>query len=229
MSELDHRGHCARRPLRAAVKTAVATLAMLGWSSAQGVTLIDTVLAAIAPNSGSVVYTSQQAPGVTLTVAETASATMIGSDLFEYEGLWLGADGTGGRYTFSFNTPVQSISFSFIALTAFAGGPLETLNTFVSSAASSSIFSSIDLSAVWNGSTLTPLDEDSRGVLTFISTLPAGFSSIRFDHLQPEQLQGLVIEQIDFTPVAVVPEPPAALLFAAGLIGLWRLQRRPPE
>jgi hypothetical protein len=194
--------------------------------AAHAVTLIDTTLAAIATNVGTATYTSPQAPGMTLTVQELGSATMMGSDLFEYEGLWLGADGTGGRYTFTFNTPVRAISFSFIALTAFAGGPLETLNSFVTSAASTSSFSSADLSASWSGGTLTPLDEDSRGVLTFTSTLPAGFSSIRFDHLQPAQLQGLVIEQIDFTPAAAVPEPAAALLFAAGLFSLWRLKRQ---
>jgi PEP-CTERM motif len=205
---------------------ALATLLMtLSVAPAHALSFIDTVLAAIAPNSGSVVYTTPQAPGLTMTVVETSTATMQGSDLFGYEGLWLGSDGTGGRYSFSFNQPVRSISFWFIALTSFAGGPLETLTSFVPSASATAGFVSVDLSATWNGSTLTPLEEDSRGVLTFTSVGLAGFNSIRFDHLQPEQLQGFVIEQIDFT-TAPVPEPAAALLFAAGLLGLWQLRRQ---
>lgn len=200
----------------------------LGAATAQAVTLTDVVLAAIPANSGSVNYTVPSAPGVVLNVVETGTATMLGSTLFEYEGLWIGADGTGGRYTLNFNQPVASLSLSFIALTSFAGGPVETLTTFVSSAATSTTFSSSDSSATWSGGVLTPLDEDSRGRLTFTSVLAAGFTSLRFDHVQGANLQGVVIEQIDYTLAAAVPEPATAFSLGAGLllIGAGALRRQ---
>lgn len=186
-----------------------------------------TVLGALAANSGVANYTTPDAPGAVMTVLETGTATMTGSDLFGFEGLWLGSDGTGGRYGFSFNTPIQSIAFSFIALTDFGGGLAETLTSFVSSAATVPAFLSADGSASWNGITLSPLQEDSRALLTFSTSAPAGFSSIRFDHLQADQLQGVVIDRIDFT-AATVPEPASVLMLAAGLLCLRRL-RRPAE
>lgn len=197
--------------------------------SAQAASFIDTVLGNIPANSGSVSYTTPDAPGTTMTVVESGTSTMTGSDLFEYEGLWLGSDGTGGRYTFSFNTPISAISFSFIALTTFGGGLQETLAGFVTSTATTAVLSGAGGTATWNGSTLTPLEEDSRGVLTFTATLPVGFSSIRFDHLQPAQLQGFIVERIDFT-VTEVPEPAPAVLMAAGLLAaMWRLRRVAPR
>jgi hypothetical protein len=107
MSQLDKSAlSVAVTPWLLRIATAAALVAA---PSAHAVTLIDTVLAAIPTNVGSATYTTPQAPGVTLTVQETGSATMLGSDLFEYEGLWLGADGTGGRYTFAFNTPANAV------------------------------------------------------------------------------------------------------------------------
>ena len=221
----DNRSGTAASAWRHAVAACTAAAALAAAPAAGAATFIDTVLAAIPADSGSVVYTTPSAPGTTMTVVETGTATMTGSDLFEYEGLWLGSDGTGGRYTFSFNTPVSSISFAFIALTTFGGGLQETLAGFVTNTASTAVLSGTGGTATWNGSTLVPLEEDSRGVLTFTATLPAGFSSIRFDHLQPDQLQGFIVERIDFT-VAEVPEPAPAVLLAAGLLAaVWRLRR----
>lgn len=212
------------RPRPARLLAALGLLA--ATLTAQAASFSSTVLGALAPDSGSASFTTLSAPGTVMSVLETGSATMTGSDLFGFEGLWLGSDGTGGRYTFGFNVPVTSISFHVIALTDFGGGLQERLNTFVSSAATTSSFVSADGSATWNPGTLTltPLLEDSRGVLTFASVAPAGFSSIRFDHFQPDQLQGFVIEQIDFT-VTAVPEPASAGMLAIGLLGLRSLRR----
>ena len=203
----------------------------IGWAVASCSTLLhaatftSTTLATLPANSGSASFTASDSPGLVMTVLETASATMIGSDLFGYEGLWLGADGTGGRYAFSFSTPVNSISFSFIALTAFAGGPLELLNTFVASVATTAVLSAADGTTSWNGSVLTPLEEDSHSVLTLTAAPGASFSSIRFDHVQPEPLQGFVVDRVSVV-TAAVPEPSKALLLAGGLLSLWLLRRQ---
>lgn len=202
---------------------AAATVIAVSSGPAAAVTFLDTVLAAITPNSGVVNYSVPAAPTFVMTVTEANTATMTGSDLFDYEGLWLGSDGTGGRYTFSFNQPVSSFSLTFIALTTLGGGFLETLNTFVSSTPTSAGFISADASASWSGSVVTPLQEDSRGVITFTATgLP--FSSIRFDHAQAFDLQGFIVERIDAAP-APVPEPVTALMWCVGLLSLWGLRR----
>lgn len=213
-----------RTPWRATLAaTALSCLA----TAAPAATFTDTVLAGIGNNVGNAVYTTPDAPGLQMTVVETTTATMTGSLLFDYEGLWLGSDGTGGRYTFSFNQPLTSISFSFIALTHLGPGLTETLNGFVGNVATNTTFSSVDSSATWSAGTLTPLEEDSRGVLTFNVT-SAALSSIRFDHLQPGQLQGLVLERVE-VQLAPVPEPGQLLLYSAGLVLLlarWRWQQR---
>lgn len=213
------------RPGRTAAAAWLAAAACAAATPAGAASFIDTVLANIPANSGSVSYSTPEAPGVTMSVVEASTATMVGSDLFEFEGLWLGSDGTGGRYTFGFNVPVSSFSISFIALTTFGGGLLETMTGFVTDAPAAASFTSPSLSATWNGTTVTPLEEDSRGVLTFNATLPAGFRSIRFDHLQTDNLQGFIVDRIDFT-VSAVPEPASALLFGLGLAGAaWRVRR----
>ncbi len=202
-----------------------ALLALAGLS-AQAATFSDLILSLLPPNSGTAVYTTPDAPGTVLTVQETSTQTMAGSDLFGYSGLWLGSDGTGGRYTFSFNAPIQSIALSFVGLTAFAPNPFESLTGFVSSVPSVGVLSAADGTLSWAAGVLRPLEEDSHGVLTFTANGAAGFSSIRFDHLQPDQLQGFVIDRIDITPSAV-PEPSAALLWAAGLgCMVWLMWRR---
>jgi PEP-CTERM motif len=191
---------------------------------ASAATFTDSLLAAIGSNVGTALFTTPDAPGLQMTVSETTTTTMTGSSLFDYEGLWLGSDGTGGRYTFSFNQPVYQISFSFIALTNLGAGLTETLNSFVASAAVTSSFTSPDLSATWSGTALTPQEEDSRGVLTF-NVVTAALNSIRFDHLQPAQLQGLVLERVD-VQLSPVPEPGSLWVFALGLGAVlvrWRL------
>ncbi|HRD98709.1 MAG TPA: hypothetical protein PLA97_20190, partial [Rubrivivax sp.] len=202
-----------------------ALLALAGLS-AQAATFSDLILSLLPPNSGTAVYTTPDAPGTVLTVQETSTQTMVGSDLFGYSGLWLGSDGTGGRYTFSFNAPIQSIALSFVGLTAFAPSPFESLSGFVSSVPSVGVLSAADGTLSWAAGVLRPLEEDSYGVLTFTANGAAGFSSIRFDHLQPDQLQGFVIDRIDIT-LSAVPEPSAALLWAAGLgCMVWLMWRR---
>lgn len=219
--------HAARRAGRSAA-AALMLAAGIAAGPADAASFIDSVLAATAPNVGTAVFTTSDAPGLQMTVTETSTATMTGSTLFDYEGLWLGSDGTGGRYTFAFNQPISSIAFSFIALTNLGPGLVETLNSFVSGSATTTTFSSSDGSATWSAGTLTPLDEDSRGLLTF-TAVSAAFNTIRFDHLQPAQLQGLVLERVD-VQLAPVPEPHAAWMFGLGLVALlarWRLEGMP--
>ena len=210
-------GPCAAGP-------ALALMLLLGAPAAGAVTFTDLQLSTLPANSASASFTSS---GTVMTVAETTTATMNASTLFGYEGLWLGSDGTGGRYTFSFSAPIQSISFSVIALTAFAGGPVETLGGFVAAVSTTSVLSANDATTTWNGSVLTPVEEDSYGLLTFTAAPGASFNVIRFDHVQPAQLQGFVVSRIDVA-TAAVPEPPSVLLLALGALGLWRLRRSMP-
>lgn len=208
-----------------AARTLLLALALgLAGASSRAATFTDATLAAIASNVGSAVFTTPDAPGLTLTVVETTTATLAGSMLFDYEGLWLGSDGTGGRYTLSFNQPISSISLSFIALSNLGVGLTETLNAFVSSSTSTPSFISSDGSASFVAGTLSPLEEDSRGVITF-TAVSAAFNSLRFDHLQPAHLQGIVLERVD-VQLAPVPEPGSVWMWAGGLLALlarWRL------
>lgn len=181
-------------------------------------------LAGVAANTGTATLVTADWPGFVLTLKELSTSTLAGSDLFGYEGLWVGSDGTGGQYTLQFSAPVTSVSFSFLALTAFAEGPTETLTSFVASAAVNSGLTAADGTATWNGVTLTPVEEDSHGLLTFTARAPAGITSLRFDHVQPGQLQGFVVNRIDVTPAAV-PEPAAAWLMTLGLLGGWQWRR----
>lgn len=218
-------------PIRTRLRPpAVHTLAALCAAScvalqpAAAATFDAATLSGVPANSGTATFSTPGWSGFVLTLRELSTSTLMGSDLFGYEGLWLGADGTGGQYSFQFSAPVASIAFSFIALTAFADGPTETLTTFAASAAVNSSLSAADGTSTWSGVTLTPLEEDSHGLLTFTARAPEGITSLRFDHVQPGQLQGFVVNRIDVTPAAV-PEPAAAWLMTLGLLGGWQLNR----
>ncbi len=69
-------------------------LAMCCTSAAQAASFDAAALAAFVGPSASVSYTSADTLGTTLTVIESASSSMPGSDLFGQEGLWLGEDNT---------------------------------------------------------------------------------------------------------------------------------------
>lgn len=216
------------------LNSAACRLACTAWAGlsmaasglqAQAAVFDSGTLANLPTLSASASFVAIDNPGLQMTVLETGTATLAGSDLFGYEGLWVGSDGTGGRYTFSFNLPVSSISFSFIALTAFSGGPVEVLNTFLASTPTTAVLSAADGTTSWNGAVLTPLEEDAHGVLTLTAAPGSSFSSIRFDHVQPAALQGFVIDRVTAV-TATVPEPPQAILLAGGLLALWRLQRQ---
>jgi hypothetical protein len=190
----------------------------LAVTSAQAVTVTAAELGAVAENSANASFD-------VLTIAELGgSSTLKGSDLFGFEGLWVGSDDTGGSYRLTFSVPVISLSFQFLALTAFTGGPAETLSGFTTDSATSVNFSSADGSASWNGSTITPLEEDSRGTLTFSSL--GGFLSLTFTHIQPDALSGFIVNQIDYTTAAPIPEPSPAALLAAGLLLTATLARQ---
>lgn len=199
--------------------------AVLAPLPAAAVTLTGAQLAAVAPNSGSASFSSAAAPGLVLTVTELAATTMVGSDLDHYEGLWLGSLGNGGQYRLGFNLPVQSVSISFIALTVLPEEGAESLQGFTGDQPLVITFSSADGSARWDGSHLLPLEEDSRASLQFSPLGAAGFFSLSFSHLQPAQLQGLVVDRIDFLPLAV-PELPTALMLALGGIAVAFRARR---
>ena len=191
------------------------------------VTLAGAQLAALAPGSASASFSSPDLPALVLTVTETTGATMQGSALDSYEGLWLGSQGNGGRYTLGFNQPLQSLTVSFIALTALPPDAAESLLAFEGDRALSVRFASADGSAAWDGRTLSPLEEDSRATLQFSALDGAGFSRLSFSHLQPlPNLQGLVIDRIEFSALPV-QEPPAGLMLALGgmavVLRAWRL------
>lgn len=178
-------------------------------------------MSAVLPGTGSATFAAALAPGLLVTVAEANTATMTGSGLFGFVGLWLGSAGNGGDYSVRFNRPVSRFSLSFVALTPpLGGGSPEWLQSFNTDAASTVLLSSPDASVAWDGRRLTALDEDSRAVLTFTAAQAAGFSQLRFSHGQPQPLNGIVIDRLEFEPNALVPEPASALLCAFGLAGL---------
>ena len=201
-------------------RTAMVLTALIGLSAAwlplqtSALTLTGAQLGALAPDSGSANFSTAELPALVLTVTETAFATMVGSDLDGYQGLWLGSLGNGGRYTFSFNQTVQSVTLSFIALTTLPEGA-ESLRAFEGDRALALQFASADGTAAWDGSTLTALEEDSRATLQFSAFDGGGFASLSFTHLQPVHLQGLVVDRIDFLPLAV-PESPTVLMLVLG-------------
>lgn len=213
------------RPPAAPTLAALCAASCVALQPALAATFHAGSLSGVPANSGTATLATTDWPGFVLTLKELSTSTMTGSDLFGYEGLWVGSDGTGGQYTLQFSAPVASVAFSFLALTAFADGPTETLTSFVASAAVNSGLTAADATATWNGVTLTPVEEDSHGLLTFTARAPEGITSLRFDHVQPGQLQGFVVNRIDVTPAAV-PEPAAAWLMTLGLLGGWQWRRR---
>ena len=223
-------GKILRRNISGA-STRVARVALVALPGAllpltvDAVTLAGAQLAALAPGSASASFSSPDLPALVLTVTDTTGATMQGSDLDSYEGLWLGSQGNGGRYTLGFNQPLQSLTVSFIALTALPPDAAESLLAFEGDRALSVRFASADGSAAWDGRTLSPLEEDSRATLQFNALDGAGFSSLSFVHLQPAPLQGVVVDRIDFLP-ALVPESSSALMLLLGGAALALQARR---
>ncbi len=195
-------------------------------AAAHAAEISTTQLSQVLPDSASASFASAQAPDWVVTVSELGAATLTGSDMFGYEGLWLGSAGQGGDYRVQFSQPVSAFTLSFLALSNLGPDGAESLGAFATSTASSALFSSPDGSAAWDGSTISALEEDSRGALTFTALLPAGFTSLVFSHVQPAQLNGVVIDRLVFEP-GLVPEPAAAWLWLGGLAGLaWRARRR---
>lgn len=217
---------------RAAAAAAVAGLLALALAApAQATVFTDLQLSQLPADSAQYVLPGD-AGEATLTVTELAAngvGTMSGSDLFGYQGLWLGGPGQGGGYRLGFSLPVASLRISFIALTALgANGEdgRETLGGFITDQPSLISFSSADASAGWDGATVTPLGEDGRGVLLF-QAQGASFMVLSFDHSQAVPLNGVVINRIEYGPY--VPEPATSLLSFAGLLYLLiRLKKRPP-
>ena len=190
---------------------------------ASGAQISEAQLSAVPVGSSSASFDVAGMPGLVLTVTELAGATMQGSDLAGYVGLWLGAEGGGGTYQFALSQPVIQVSLSFVALTTYGAGETESLSGLTSDQPTSIVLVSPDGSASLDGGMLTPLAEDSRGSLQWVASIPPGFSQFGFAHNQPVPLQGWVIQQISLTPV---PEPaPLALLLGGGL-ALWQLRRR---
>jgi hypothetical protein len=194
---------------------ALALFGALLCGPARATTWGATTLADVAPGSATASFTAPD--GLTLAVAQASGASLTGSDLFGYEGLWLGSDQAGGRYSLSFSAPVARVSFSFLALTALAGDGVESLTAFAADAALAIAFSSADGSASWNGSTLLALDEDARGVLTFTS-LGLGFQRLSFLHNQPAALNGFIIDTVQASLASPVPEAHTLPMMALGLL-----------
>jgi len=168
-------------------------------------------------------------PSLTITeLGVNGLGTMTGSGLFGYPGLWLGAAGLDGHYSFAFSQPVASLRISFVALSAFESdgqASAETITGFATDQPSGISFISADGSARWDGVRVTPLGDDGRGVL-WVQSVGAGFTFLQFAHLQPEPLNGFVLDRIEYG--RFVPEPSAANLALAGLLLLlFRLKKAP--
>lgn len=218
----------AHRRVKAII--AAGLLAGLLSATAQATVFTDLQLSQLPANSAQFVLPGD-AGEAALTITELAAndpGSMTGSDLFGYQGLWLGGPGEGGRYSLGFSQPVGSLRISFIALTARGVNGedgLETLGGFVTDQPSLIGFSSADASAGWDGATVTPLGEDGRGIL-LVQAPGAGFMVLSFDHSQSVPLNGFVIDRIEYS--AYVPEPSTQLLSLAGLLYLLiRLKKRP--
>lgn len=154
------------------------------------------------------------------------AATLSGSDLFGYEGLWLGANGADGRYTLQFDRPLAALSLDVIALDARAGEGTETLASFSTDAAVAVQVRSGDGSAAWLGGALVPSEEDGRATLTLTAASPGGFTQWRFLHSQPVPLNGFVVQQVRLETLSAVPEPASAALWLLGAVALAGQRRR---
>lgn len=220
----------AEQPWPGATLIAAGLLACALATSAQATVFTDLQLAQLPADSAQFVLPGD-AGEPTLTITEEGAngfGTMSGSDLFGYQGLWLGAPGQDGSYSLRFSDAVGSLRISFIALTA--QGPngedgTETLGNFVTDLPSVISLSSADASVSWDGATVTPLDEDGRGVLLW-QAAAAGFTSLHFDHRQPVPLNGFVVTGVAYSPF--LPEPTTLLMSISGLVFLLiRLKKRP--
>lgn len=167
-----------------------------------------------------------------LRISEQISATMAGSDLFGYEGLWLGSAGNAGHYTLRSQQALAWLSLDLIALTALADEGTETLSNFSADAPFSVQADSPDGSVALVAGVLAPTEEDGRATLTFSGLDASGFAIASFRHDQPVPLQGFVVQRIRFEAVSAVPEPASTalwLLGAAALAGLrWRVHGSAP-
>lgn len=207
---------------------------LLAWAmatTAQATVFTDLQLSQLPADSAQFVLPGD-AGEPTLTITELGAigpGTMGGSDLFGYQGLWLGAPGQGGSYSWGFSQAVGSLSISFIALTSQGVNGvdgIETLGNIVTDQPSVFSLSSANGSVSWDGATVTPLDDDGRGSLLWQAP-GAGFTSLRFDHRQPVPLNGFVVTGVVYSPF--LPEPTTLLMSISGLLFLLiRLSKRPP-
>lgn len=210
---------------------AASLLACAICASAQATVFTDVQLSLLPANSVQFVLTGD-AGEPTLTITELGAngpGTMSGTELFGYQGLWLGAAGQGASYSLGFSQAVTSLSITFIALTAKGVNGedgIETLGHFVTDLPSVISLTSANGSVAWDGATVTPLDEDGRGVLQWQAP-GAGFTLLSFEHLQPVPLNGFVVTGITYSPF--LPEPTTLLMSISGLLFLLiRLTKRPP-
>lgn len=220
---------CSTSPPRPLLTLAVALAlaAALTARPAVAAEVTDSQLAAVPVGSSSASFELAGVPGLVLTITELTGATMQGSDLFGYTGLWLGADGGGGQYRIAVNRPVTQLSLDFVALTSLGGEELEWLSDLTTDRPARIQLLSPDDSAAWDGSTLVPLAEDGRGSLQLQASTALGFSQFGLVHWQAVPLQGWVVRQISLTPLATpVPEPEPMALLVGGGLALWQLGRR---